>query len=75
MRGFLPILPVLTLRGVAEVQTLKLDFVVKKWQNEKNLLRFPLDIDFETVKSSRPYRHFKILATLKLSVLIKKFLY
>ena len=41
-----------TLRGIAKVQTLKLDFMVKKWR-KKNLLGyfrvFPLYTDFKTV--------------------------
>ena len=33
-------IPILTLSGVAEAQTLKLDFVVKKWREWKQLLGY-----------------------------------
>ena len=42
-----------TLRGVAEVRTLKLDFMVNKWRNKKIILLgylFPLYMDAKTLK-------------------------
>ena len=42
-----------TLRGVAESQFLKPDFVAKEWKNENKILLgyfCPLDIDIKTVK-------------------------
>ena len=47
-----------TLRGVTEVRSLKLDFMVKKWRNKKILLGylFPLYVDTKMQKSSMPYR-------------------